>query len=97
MTRVQKKCSASKCWQDLKEMGIALFYVIYKRFKVYSQLPKTNLIFSSKKKQLMLFLNYFKHNCVTQGKTLFPLVIITHHSTTLRKAHHRLFYIAKFQ
>lgn len=97
MTQVQEKCSTSKCWQDLKEMGIALFYVPYKRFKVYSCLLKTNLITGSKKRQLMLFLNYFNHNWVTHRKTLFRLVIITHHSTTLRKTYHRLFCIAKLQ
>lgn len=75
MTQVQKKCSTWKCWQDLKEIGIALFYVIYKKLKVYSHLPRTNLIFSSKKIQLMLILTYFK-------QTLFPVVIITHHSMT---------------
>lgn len=45
----------------------------------------------------MLILNYFKGNWVTQWKTLFPLVIITHHSKTLTKTPQRLFPTAKLQ
>lgn len=45
----------------------------------------------------MLILNYFKGNGLTQWKTLFPLVIITHHSKTLTKIPQRLFPIAKLQ